>query len=126
MIYSSLLGKEKTQEEFFHTFNALHQTNKQIIISSDKPPKTFLHLKIACDLVLLWGMSIDMQTPDLKRGALSYKPRQRVVALNYLAMLWEYLSQGVRTNIRELEGGIKPTFFSYVRNAWHFTRYYYG
>ena len=99
-----IAGKEKTQEEFFHTFNALHQANKQIIISSDKPPREIPTLEERLRSRFAWGMSIDMQTPDFETRCAIIQTKASAKGINLGVDVVEYLSQGVRTNIRELEG----------------------
>ena len=99
-----IAGKEKTQEEFFHTFNALHQANKQVIISSDKPPRDIPTLEERLRSRFAWGMSIDMQTPDFETRCAIIQTKAEVRNIQLPPDVVEYLAQGVRTNIRELEG----------------------
>ena len=99
-----IAGKEKTQEEFFHTFNALHQANKQIIISSDKPPRDIPTLEERLRSRFAWGMSIDMQTPDFETRCAILQTKAVARGFHLDAEVVEYLAQGVRSNIRELEG----------------------
>ena len=99
-----IAGKEKIQEEFFHTFNALHQANKQIIISSDRLPKDIPTLEERLQSRFAWGMSIDMQNPDFEtRCAIIQTKAQssNVVLPNDVV---EFLANAVQTNVRELEG----------------------
>lgn len=117
-----IAGKEKTQEEFFHTFNALHQANKQIIISSDTRPKDIPTLTDRLRSRFEWGMAIDMQAPDFETRCviIQSKANQHNVSLSH--NLVEYLAGYVQNNIRELEGvlnqlvafcdmrSIEPTF----------------
>jgi len=101
-----IAGKEKTQEEFFHTFNFLHQNNKQIIISSDKPPKSIPTLTERLRSRFEMGMTIDIQMPDFETrcAILNIKASLSGVKLNHETV--EYLANNIKTNIRELEGAL--------------------
>ncbi|MEI7522543.1 MAG: chromosomal replication initiator protein DnaA [Candidatus Saccharibacteria bacterium] len=101
-----IAGKEKTQEEFFHTFNALHQANKQIIISSDKPPKDIPTLEERLRSRFAWGMSIDMQTPDFETRCAIIQNKAASHDINLSPPVVEYLATNIQTNIRELEGAL--------------------
>jgi chromosomal replication initiator protein len=101
-----IAGKEKMQEEFFHTFNALHQANKQIIISSDKPPKDIPTLEDRLRSRFAWGMSIDMQTPDFETRCAILQTKAQVHDKELPVDVVEYLANNVQTNIRELEGAL--------------------
>ena len=101
-----IAGKEKTQEEFFHTFNTLHQANKQIIIGSDKPPRNIPTLTERLRSRLEWGMAIDIQMPDFETrcAILEIKASQSGVELDRATV--EFLASNIKTNIRELEGAL--------------------
>jgi len=101
-----IAGKEKTQEEFFHTFNALHQANKQIIITSDKSPKSIPTLTERLRSRFEWGMTIDIQMPDFETrcAILEAKASQSGVSISRETV--EYLASNIKTNIRELEGAL--------------------
>ena len=101
-----IAGKEKTQEEFFHTFNALHQANKQIIISSDKPPKDVPTLEERLRSRFAWGMSIDMQAPDFETRCAIIQTKATTHEIILPQPVVEYLSTHIQTNIRELEGAL--------------------
>jgi chromosomal replication initiator protein len=101
-----IAGKEKIQEEFFHTFNALHQANKQIIISSDKPPKDIPTLEERLRSRFTWGMSIDMQTPDFETRCAIIKTKSLAHNVELSPDIIEFLSNNIPTNIRELEGAL--------------------
>ncbi len=101
-----IANKEKTQEEFFHTFNFLHQNNKQIIISSDKPPKSIPTLTERLRSRFEMGMSIDIQMPDFETrcAIINAKAGLSGVTLNNETV--EFLANNIKTNIRELEGAL--------------------
>lgn len=112
-----IAGKEKTQEEFFHTFNYLHQNNKQIIISSDKPPKSIPTLTDRLRSRFEMGMAIDIQMPDFETrcAILNIKASQSGVTLNRETV--EYLATNIKTNIRELEGALNQLLaYAEMRN----------
>lgn len=101
-----LAGKEKIQEEFFHTFNALHQANKQIIISSDKPPREIPTLEDRLRSRFVWGMSIDMQNPDFETRCAILQIKSELHRVQLPNDVVDYLATNVQTNIRELEGAL--------------------
>jgi chromosomal replication initiator protein len=101
-----LSGKEGTQEEFFHTFNTLHQANKQIVISSDRPPKAIHSLENRLVSRFEWGMIADIASPDLetRTAILELKCQERNYQLD--KEIINYLATTIQNNIRELEGAL--------------------
>ena len=101
-----IAGKEKTQEEFFHTFNHLHQNNKQIIISSDKPPKSIPTLTERLRSRFEMGMAIDIQMPDFETRCAILNIKASLSGITLKQETIEYLATNIKTNIRELEGAL--------------------
>lgn len=101
-----IANKEKTQEEFFHTFNALHQNNKQIIITSDKPPKSIPTLTERLRSRFEMGMSIDIQMPDFETRCAIIEAKAALSGVELDRETVEYLANNIKTNIRELEGAL--------------------
>ncbi len=99
-----LAGKERVQEEFFHTFNALHQANKQIIMSSDKSPKDIPTLEDRLKSRFAWGMTIDMQTPDFETRCAILQSKAASQDVDLSQPVAEFLATRIQSNIRELEG----------------------
>lgn len=111
-----IAGKEKTQEEFFHTFNALHQANKQIIITSDKSPKSIPTLTERLRSRFEWGMTIDIQMPDFETRCAILEAKAGESGVNVSRETVEYLASNIKTNIRELEGALNQLLaFSEMR-----------
>ena len=101
-----LAGKERVQEEFFHTFNSLYQGNKQVILSSDKPPKDIPTLEDRLRSRFAWGMTIDMQTPDFETRCAILQSKASSQEINLPQDVVEFLATRVQSNIRELEGAL--------------------
>lgn len=101
-----IIGKESTQEEFFHTFNALHGAKKQIIISSDKPPKDMEILEDRLRSRFEWGLIVDISSPDFETRMAILRKKEELDGYQIDDQVIEYIAQNVKSNIRELEGSL--------------------
>lgn len=100
-------GKEATQEEFFHTFNALHNAQKQIVLTSDRPPKEIKSLEERLRTRFEWGLLADVQPPDVEtRISILYR-KAEVLGLELPAEVADYIANVVKSDVRQLEGAVK-------------------
>ena len=99
-----LIGKEKTQDLFFHIFNTLHQSRKQIILSSDKPPKDLKGLDERLISRFQWGLTADIQPPELETRIAILKRKAETYGMYVSNEILEYIASNITSNIRELEG----------------------
>lgn len=105
-----IIGREATQEEFFHTFNKLHEDKKQIIISSDRPPKEMETLDERYKSRFAWGLIADIQQPDYETRMAILKKKKEKINLEYKEIIndevMEFIAENVTSNVRELEGAL--------------------
>jgi chromosomal replication initiator protein len=111
-------GRESTQEEFFHTFNTLHNANKQIVISSDRPPKQLATLEDRLRTRFEWGLITDVQPPELETRIAILRKKAQMDRLDVPPEVLEMIASSIERNIRELEGAlIRVTAFASLNKA---------
>ena len=102
-----LAGKESTQEEFFHTFNTLHNAGKQIVLASDRPPKEIKSLEDRLRTRFEWGLTADIQPPDFETRVAIIRRKADLLGLDIPNDVAEFIANHLKNNIRQLEGAVK-------------------
>ena len=101
-----IIGKESTQEEFFHTFNVLHSADKQIILTSDKPPKEMETLEERIQSRFEWGLMADIGLPDYETRMAILRKKVESDEMDLNDEVLNYIANNIKSNIRELEGAL--------------------
>ena len=101
-----IIGKESTQEEFFHTFNALHSAGKQVILTSDKPPKEMETLEERIRSRFEWGLMADIGVPDYETRMAILRKKSEADDMNFSDDILNYIANNIKSNVRELEGAL--------------------
>ncbi len=101
-----IIGKEQTEESFFHTFNDLHNSNRQIIIASDRPPKSMRLIEDRLRSRFGWGLIVDIQPPELETRLAILQTKTEQFGTKTSPDVLEYIARQIKRNIRELEGGL--------------------
>ena len=102
-----LSGRESTQLEFFHTFNSLYDLNKQIVMTSDRPPKEIQSLEIRLRTRFEWGLLADIQPPDYETRMAIVKNKAKMLNFTLMDQVMDFIATNVKTNVRQLEGTVK-------------------
>ena len=102
-----IAGKDSTQEEFFHTFNSLYEAKKQIVLTSDRPPKEIQTLEDRLRTRFEWGLIADIQPPDFETRIAIVKRKAEMLDIKMPNDVCEYIAKKLKTNIRQLEGAVK-------------------
>ena len=105
-----IAGKISTQEEFFHTFNTLHESGKQIVLTSDRPPKEILTLEDRLQSRFEWGLLADIQPPDFETRMALVNAKTEMLGAELPPNVVEYIASSITNNVRQLEGAVKKIF----------------
>ena len=113
-----IIGKESTQEEFFHTFNALHSAGKQVILTSDKPPKEMETLEERIRSRFEWGLMADIGVPDYETRMAILRKKSEADNMKFGDDILNYIANNIKSNVRELEGALnKLIAYSNLENT---------
>ena len=109
-----IAGRESTQEEFFHTFNTLYESKKQIVLTSDRPPRDIATLEDRLKTRFEWGLTADIQPPDFETRIAIIKRKAETLQFYVPYNVSEYIANKIKSNIRQLEGTIKKLYAYYL------------
>jgi chromosomal replication initiator protein len=112
-----IAGKDSTQEEFFHTFNTLYEAKKQIVLTSDRPPKDIATLEERLLTRFEWGLTADIQPPDFETRIAIIKRKAELLKISLPDNVVEYIANRLKNNIRQLEGAVKKMKAYYLLNG---------